>query len=127
MTKGKPNLYALYYEGTPNGEGQGSSSPFSGETGQYSEQITRRREINQDIMVNFNMPVNDFNINALVGFNGNERKVLYQYSEVNDLTIPTWFNLKNSGKTPIVEQHMELRRLMGVSDSLKVHGRICSI
>ena len=112
--KGKPNLYALYYEGTPNGEGQGSSSPFSGETGQYSEQITRRREINQDIMVNFNMPVNDFNINALVGFNGNERKVSYQYSEVNDLTIPTWFNLKNSGKTPIVEQHMELRRLMGV-------------
>lgn len=89
--KGKPNLYALYYEGTPNGEGQGSSSPFSGETGQYSEQITRRREINQDIMVNFNMPVNDFNINALVGFNGNERKVSYQYSEVNDLTIPTWF------------------------------------
>ncbi|MCS3044285.1 hypothetical protein NXW65_24245 [Bacteroides thetaiotaomicron] len=66
-------------------------------------------------MVNFNMPVNDFNINALVGFNGNERKVSYQYSEVNDLTIPTWFNLKNSGKTPIVEeQHMELRRLMGV-------------
>ena len=60
------------------------------------------------------MPVNDFNINALVGFNGNERKVSYQYSEVNDLTIPTWFNLKNSGKTPIVEQHMELRRLMGV-------------
>ena len=112
--KGKPNLYALYYEGTPNGEGQGSSSPFSGETGQYSEQITRRREINQDIMVNFNMPVNDFNVNALVGFNGNERKVSYQYSEVNDLTIPTWFNLKNSGKTPIVEQHMELRRLMGV-------------
>ena len=44
------------------------------------------------------MPVNDFNINALVGFNGNERKVSYQYSEVNDLTIPTWFNLKNSGK-----------------------------
>ncbi|MCS3233625.1 hypothetical protein NXW89_31785 [Bacteroides thetaiotaomicron] len=28
--------------------------------------------------------------------------------------IPTWFNLKNSGKTPIVEQHMELRGLMGV-------------
>ncbi|MCS2767737.1 hypothetical protein NXV33_26830 [Bacteroides thetaiotaomicron] len=66
----------------PNGEGQGSNSPFSGETGQYSEQITRRREINQDIMVNFNMPVNDFNINALVGFNGNERKVSYQYSKL---------------------------------------------
>ncbi|MCS2938184.1 hypothetical protein NXX01_26105 [Bacteroides faecis] len=28
--------------------------PFSGETGQYSEQITCRREINQDIMANFN-------------------------------------------------------------------------
>ncbi|MCS2850464.1 hypothetical protein NXX05_24205 [Bacteroides thetaiotaomicron] len=37
-------------------------------------------------MVNFNMPVNDFNINALVGFNGNERGVSYQYSKlmIND-------------------------------------------
>ncbi len=111
---GKPNLYALYYDGTPNGEGQASSSPFAGETGQYTERITRRREINQDVMINFSIPVNDFQIGGLVGFNGNERKMSYQDSEINDLSIPTWYNLTNSATTPIIKQHTELRRSMGV-------------
>ena len=38
------NLYALYYEGTPNGEGMGASSPFAGQYGEYSIMTTRRRE-----------------------------------------------------------------------------------
>ena len=33
---GTENLYALYYEGTPNGEGMGASSPFAGQYGEYS-------------------------------------------------------------------------------------------
>ncbi|MFV0588026.1 SusC/RagA family TonB-linked outer membrane protein [Bacteroides reticulotermitis] len=111
---GIPNLYDLFYEGTANGVGQGSSSPFNGKTGEYTERISRRREINQDIMVSFAMPVSDFNLNALVGFNGNERRESYQETSVNDLTIPTWFNLKNSASTPTVNQYSELRRLMGV-------------
>ncbi|WP_300725828.1 SusC/RagA family TonB-linked outer membrane protein [uncultured Bacteroides sp.] len=111
---GEPNLYALYYEGTPNGEGQGSGSPFTGETGSVTEQIIRRREINQDIMVTFDMPINDFHVNALVGFNGNERKSSYLYSSITDLTIPTWYNLSNSSKSPSTNTSESLRRLMGV-------------
>ena len=111
---GEPNLYALYYEDTPNGKPQGSSSPFNGETGSVTEQITRRREINQDIMLSFNMPLNDFGVNALVGFNGNERKESYQYSSITDLSIPTWYNLSNTAKAPKVNTDKELRRLMGV-------------
>lgn len=111
---GEPNLYALFYEDTPNGKPQGSSSPFNGETGSVTEQITRRREINQDIMLSFNMPINDFGINALVGFNGNERKESYQYSSITDLSIPTWYNLSNTAKAPKVSTDEELRRLMGV-------------
>lgn len=75
--RGEPNLYALFYEGTPNGEGMGSNSPFYGKEGSYSQQITRRREINQDLLLSFSMPINDFQINALAGFNGNERKYSY--------------------------------------------------
>ncbi|KXT40280.1 SusC/RagA family TonB-linked outer membrane protein [Bacteroides intestinalis] len=112
--RGVPNLYALFYENTPNGDGQGASSPFSGETGSYTQRITRQREINQDLMVSFDMPINDFRINAIVGFNGNERKYSYQDVEVRDLTIPTWFNLSNSSSTPSVTTYQEMRRLMGV-------------
>ena len=111
---GTENLYALYYDGTPNGVGQGSSSPFSGETGEYRIRTSRRREINQDLLLTFTMPVNDFHINALVGFNGNERKYSYQQSTVTNLTIPTWYNLSNSPDTPNVTQYSEMRRLMGV-------------
>lgn len=120
---GKENLYALYYEGTPNGEGQGTYSPFAGEYGQYSIMTTRRREINQDLLLTFDMPINDFHVNALVGFNGNERRYSYQKSEVNDLTIPTWFNLSNSAKTPSVTQYQELRRLMGVFGQVEASWR----
>lgn len=118
--RGVPNLYALFYEGTPNGEGSGASSPFSGETGQYTQRITRQREINQDVMVSFDMPVNDFHLNAIVGFNGNERKYSYQSNTINDLTIPTWFNLSNSASTPSIAAYQETRRLMGVFGQAEV-------
>ena len=112
--QGVPNLYDLFYDGTPNGVGQGSSSPFAGEFGSYTQRISRRREINQDLMVTFDMPINDFHVNALVGFNGNERSYSYQEATVENLTIPTWFNLTNSPSTPIITTNKELRRLMGV-------------
>lgn len=112
--RGEPNLYALFYKGTPNGEGQGSGSPFNGATGSVEDNITRRREINQDIMLTFSKPFDDFNVNALVGFNGNERKLEWLYTKITDLTIPTWYNLSNTAKAPTTSTYNSLRRLMGV-------------
>jgi TonB-linked SusC/RagA family outer membrane protein len=110
---GEPNLYALYYSDTANGYPQGSSSPFIGETGSVTKQTSRRREINQDIMVSYDQQFNDYHVNALVGFNGNERKYSYQYSEITDLTIPTWYNLSNTTGVPTTYEYLQLRRLMG--------------
>jgi len=104
---GDPNLSAMY-AGTPDW-----SDALKSLTGSVTQRTERRREINQDILLNFEMPVSDFNINALVGFNGNERQESYLDSQVNNLTIPTWFDLKNSADKPVVEQHKQLRRLMG--------------
>lgn len=106
---GEPNLEALF-AGTANAE----SSTIAGANGSVYQQTTRRREINQDLMVSFNMPISDFNINAVVGFNGNERKSSYLYARVTNLTIPTWYNLSNSAEIPTVYQNLSLRRLMGV-------------
>lgn len=106
---GEPNLQTLF-EGTANSE----SSTIAGATGKVYQQTTRRREINQDLMVAFNMPVDDFNINAIVGLNGNERKESYLYGSVTNLTIPTWYNLGNSAEIPTVTQYDQLRRLIGI-------------
>lgn len=111
---GSPNLSAMY-AGTPNWSGN-----LDSETGNVSQQTTRRREINQDLLLSFSMPLNDFQINAIAGFNGNERQSSYLYSNVNNLTIPTWYNLSNSSEIPTTTQSKSLRRLMGVFGQAEV-------
>lgn len=104
---GSPNMSKLFAD-TPNW-----GNNLNKETGNVIQQTIRNREINQDFLLTFSMPVNDFHINALVGFNGNERQSSFLLSTVTNLTIPTWFNLSNSPEIPSTEQEKILRRLMG--------------
>ena len=105
---GIPN-YASLFPNTPNWE-----SELKSQTGKTSRQTTRRREINQDVMLTFDMPINDFNINAVVGFNGNERRYSYMLTETTNLTIPTYYNITNSAEIPKIEEYQWKRRLYGV-------------
>ena len=106
---GQPNLETLF-AGTYNED----ASTIAGATGYTSQQTTREREINQDFFVTFNMPVNDFNINAIAGFNGRERRYSYLYGYVENLTIPTFFDLSNSSEIPSVSQYLSKRRQYGI-------------
>lgn len=109
---GSPNLAALFGD---TYLGQNGASTFEGVTGSVSQQTTRRREINQDFMVTYDQQFqDDYRVNAIVGFNGNERQVSYLYGAVSNLTIPTWYNLGNSAEIPTVEQYLSKRRLYGV-------------
>ena len=105
---GMPN-YAALFPDTPNYE-----SELSSETGYTSRRTTRRREIDQDIMLTFNMPVNDFNINAVAGFNGNERQLSYLNSKVTNLTIPAYYNITNSAEIPTTTEYQWKRRIYGL-------------
>ena len=105
---GIPN-YASLFPNTPNWE-----SELKSQTGKTSRQTTRRREINQDVMLTFDMPINDFNINAVVGFNGNERRYSHMFTETTNLTIPTYYNITNSAEIPKIEEYQWKRRLYGV-------------
>jgi len=105
---GIPN-YASLFPNTPNWE-----SELKSQTGKTSRQTTRRREINQDVMLTFDMPINDFNINAVVGFNGNERRYSHMFTETTNLTIPTYYNITNSAEIPKIEEYQWKRRLYGI-------------
>lgn len=106
---GTPNMSAIF-TGTPNWK-----DALSKITGAASETTTRRREINQDLMLTFDKDVaTHFHVNALAGFNGNERKHNYLYGRVTNLTIPTWYNLSNSAEKPTLATYTQTRRLMGV-------------
>ena len=107
--QGEPNLESMFRD-TYNAD----ASTIAGATGQVTQQTTRQREINQDFFVTFDMPVSDFNINAVAGFNGNERSYSYLYGHVENLTIPTFFDLSNSSERPEVSQYTQKRRLYGI-------------
>ena len=104
---GVPN-YAVLFPSTPNW-----ADELSTQTGSTSRRTTRRREINHDVMLTFDMPINDFNINAVAGFNGNERRLSYLYVKNTNLTVPTYFNVTNSAEIPSVSEYQWKRRLVG--------------
>ena len=106
---GNPNLEKLFAD-TPNAE----SSTIAGATGSVTQMIMREREINQDLFVTFDMPINDFNVNAVAGFNGNERRYSRMYGHVENLTIPTFYDLSNSSERPDLSQYSWKRRLYGI-------------
>lgn len=106
---GEPNLSALY-AGTPNWE-----DALKSLTGEVYQRTERRREIDQNLMLNYSHKFfNQLDVNATLGFNGNERRYKYFSADVTNLTIPTYYNLTNSSEKPTVYQYESLRRLMGV-------------
>lgn len=106
---GEPNLSALY-AGTPNWE-----DALKSLTGEVYQRTERRREIDQNLMLNYSHKFFDkLDVNATLGLNGNERRYKYFSADVTNLTIPTYFNLTNSSEKPTVYQYEQLRRLIGV-------------
>ena len=109
---GSPNMSALF-AGTPNWD-----DALKDLTGEVSQSITRRREIDQNFMVTYDQQIlPDWHVNAQLGFNGNERSYKSLSSSVTNLTIPMWYNLANSAEIPSTSQYEWMRRYMAVFGS----------
>lgn len=108
---GIPNMSALF-EGTPNWY---NNSDIGSQTGWVYTQDERIRDVNQDFMLNFSKPINeDFNIDAVAGFNTYERKITLASQNQTGLDIPTWFNTTNSGNTPTIDDAQYHKRMLGL-------------
>jgi len=115
---GSPNMAALYY-GTPNYD-----DALKDLTGEVSQSITRRREIDQNFMLTYDQQIlEDWHVNAQLGFNGNERSYKYLGSSVTNLTIPMWYNLSNSAEIPSTSQSEWKRRFLAVFGSAEFAWR----
>nr|WP_068889864.1 SusC/RagA family TonB-linked outer membrane protein [Pedobacter panaciterrae] len=56
----------------------------------------------------------DFNLNGLAGLNFNDRGSRVLYSGVEDLSIPGFYHISNSGNSPTTSQTSRHRRLLGL-------------
>lgn len=109
---GSPNMSALFLD-TPNYE-----DALKDLTGEASQTIQRRRELDQNFMLTYDQQVlEDLHINAQLGFNGNERTYKSLTSSVTNLTIPMWYNLANSAEIPSTSTYEWIRRSLSVYGS----------
>ena len=107
---GEPNLETLF-AGTANGNDL-VGDKFYGRT---SQQMTRRHEINHDLLLTFDKNLmDDLHLNVVAGFNGNERNYKMFGGSVEILTIPTWYDVSNTSEKPSVDQSEWMRRYMRV-------------
>ena len=104
---GVPN-YAAMYAGTPN-----DADLLSGITGSTSQQTTRRRQMEHDLILNYTQQFGKLDINGIAGINGRENRNSYLFAKVANLTIPTFYNLSNSSDIPTIEEYRAKLRTFG--------------
>lgn len=88
--------------------------------GRVDEYNRRTAEWNSDFILQFNKPVNLFSINALVGFNANQRWGSTNHAYVTNLDLPNYYNLANSSAPPKSTGTESMRRLFGVYGQAEV-------
>lgn len=92
--------------------GQNAGSNFPG---RYSETSIRIREFTSDLIATAKRNLTrDLTLSVLLGHNIRQRDLDNQFSQINSLTIPFYYNLANSAQPPITNNGYTLRRLYGV-------------
>jgi TonB-linked SusC/RagA family outer membrane protein len=97
-------------EPDPTGQNAGAEYP-----GHYAETSINIREFTSDVTATAKRKLNpNLSLSVLVGHNIRQRNTDVQFSEINSLTIPGYYNLANSAQPPRTTNAYTLRRLYGL-------------
>jgi TonB-linked SusC/RagA family outer membrane protein len=100
----------------PNGQNAGVLFP-----GHYAETSINIREFTSDLIATAKRKLtNDLSLSVLFGHNIRQRNTDIQFSEINSLTIPFYYNLANSAQPPRTTNLYALRRLYGVYSDINL-------
>lgn len=79
------------------------------------------REVNSDFFINYNKDVfTGLNLSGFLGANYNEREGRTQQSKIQDLTIPGYYAITNTGSAPVDATIFSKRRLLGAFAQLNL-------
>ena len=96
---------------TPGSPNDGSSSVNPGD---YEEVRRERIQMNHDVIVTYSNSFNeDWSLNAIMGWNANERSYSWLRGAINSIDVPGFYNLSNSLSPSVSSQRKETRRLVG--------------
>ncbi|REE02090.1 SusC/RagA family TonB-linked outer membrane protein [Marinoscillum furvescens] len=94
------------------------------EPGFIRDEAYTDRQLDANFIASYNYDINqDFNVNALVGYNFNQRDGRDFTASVDQTSIPDFNNISNGAVNPTVTETSYKRRLMGVYGQLDVSFR----
>jgi TonB-linked SusC/RagA family outer membrane protein len=92
----------------------------NGVVGGVTERSYKHSEFDTNLNLNYNTTIKeDYNLNALLGFNTNERNNSYLSAQITNLDIPNFYELSNSSIKPTVAQSNSFRRSFGAYASIE--------
>jgi TonB-linked SusC/RagA family outer membrane protein len=104
-----------YEPGTP--QLLGGANPVVGGVTETTNEAT---EFDTNLILTYNTAIGeDFNVNALAGFNSNQRANSTLQGSITDLDIPNYYELTNSSVKPSVLQQDIFQKSFGVYASLE--------
>jgi len=104
----------------PEGINNSNESWVNTNKGSVAESSRLRREVNSDLIVTYARKFDKFDFSFMVGNNINQRNGKTLYESVTGLDIPYYYNLDNSGSSPVIYEGEWKRRLMGVYTNLDI-------
>ena len=88
--------------------------------GGVTERSYENLEYDSNLILNYNTTIaEDFGINALAGFNSNQRKTNALLASITNLDIPNYYELSNSSVKPSVDQANSERKSYSLYASLE--------
>ena len=90
------------------------------QTGLVNKSYNRRREINQDLYLNYIKQLEKIYINVIAGVSSQDSKLTGLTAEISNLDIPDFFSLTNSSGSPNVSQAFAQKRLVGVYGNVEL-------
>jgi hypothetical protein len=89
--------------------------------GRYAETTINIREFTSDLIATAKRNLTkDLALTVLLGHNIRQRNIDNQFSQINSLTIPFYYNLANSAQPPVTTNFYSIRRLYGVYSDINL-------
>ncbi|UKJ07695.1 SusC/RagA family TonB-linked outer membrane protein [Solitalea lacus] len=88
--------------------------------GRYAENYTKNNQLDANLFLQGDYKLSaDLTLNAIVGYNYNQRTTTFLDSYVSGLNVANWYNLNNSNDLPVTESELSRRRLMAAYGQLE--------
>ncbi len=88
--------------------------------GRVDKNMTRSKEMNQDLMATYVKKIGDFGLNATAGLNTYDYLVSSIGAKIVNLDIPSFYNLGNSSEAPIATGTVLRKRMIGLYGSVEL-------